>query len=76
MEHCLRIHPHHNDSGGFFIAMFEKTEEFSELPLALQQKKKPETGKVRMRGLPFEVTSEDLEYVLRRRQPRLVLTKF
>lgn len=29
LRHALRIYPHHNDSGGFFVALLEKVEELS-----------------------------------------------
>lgn len=30
LEHCMRVYPHQQNTGGFFIAVFEKTEDFSE----------------------------------------------
>ena len=27
LERCLRLLPHHNDGGGFFVAVFEKLAE-------------------------------------------------
>ena len=29
LERCLRVLPHHNDSGGFFVAVLHKTAEIS-----------------------------------------------
>eukprot|EP00929_Paragymnodinium_shiwhaense_P110982 TRINITY_DN7837_c0_g1_i1.p1 TRINITY_DN7837_c0_g1~~TRINITY_DN7837_c0_g1_i1.p1 ORF type:complete len:797 (-),score=191.71 TRINITY_DN7837_c0_g1_i1:183-2501(-) len=30
LPHCVRVLPHHNDTGGFFVALFEKTAELPE----------------------------------------------
>ena len=31
LEHCVRVHPHTNDTGGFFVAVFERTAECAQV---------------------------------------------
>ncbi|CAE7828522.1 Nsun2 [Symbiodinium microadriaticum] len=59
LPRCIRILPHHNDTGGFFIAVFEKT---ADLP----RRKKEEDRRL---GYDSDVDS-DGEEVERRRQLR------
>ena len=32
LERCMRVLPHHGDTGGFFIAVFRKTGPVGDLP--------------------------------------------
>lgn len=32
LEHCMRVYPHHQDTGGFFITVLEKTQEIRAKP--------------------------------------------
>lgn len=67
VEKCLRILPHSNNTGenapllhssivgGFFVAAFRKVGEIPE-DLELIPKINVATGKIRLRGLPYDVT--------------------
>merc|ERR1712202_121886 len=73
LERCMRFLPHHQDTGGFFVAVIRKT---ASLPWQKPQEKKPEekkevSGDEKVEVSPVEVAPVKSDQ-LKRRKPRWI----
>lgn len=59
IEYCFRVYPHLQDTGGFFITVFEKTAEFTDAALRAKRKAEEELVADEVKRQIVEIPAED-----------------
>ncbi|KAK7208016.1 S-adenosyl-L-methionine-dependent methyltransferase [Myxozyma melibiosi] len=61
IEHCMRVYPHLQDTGGFFITVFEKTAEYTDAAVKAKRKAEEELSSADAKKQAVETTTEASE---------------